>query len=334
VSLMGHPERGDEIGVQRHFHMPGQDLVWRWVLPDHPTALEGHESTQGKCSSSAMLHLARRRNSNEFCGAYGHETTFEEFKWLADWCLVRGVNLLIPHAFYYSVRGPRKDERPPQVGGVGCNWWDQFKPFADHCSRLSWLNTDSKHVCRVGILTDADHCPWPAAKVCFENQIDFNYVSPDHLEQGEIDEDGLHIADLHYRAVIIDGAAGGQLADAPFTHTFDGDAATLVEFLRSRVGHDVRVGQPTPSLRVRHVVKDGLHYYLLVNESRTPVSTTLEVEAKGEAAWLDTATGEAAPLTTPLQLDLGSYGAKLLQVNCEAIPSDHGATTRIGDVVV
>jgi hypothetical protein len=76
VALMGHPDRGDEIGVQRHFHMPGQDLVWRWVLPDHPTAVEGHESTQGKCSSSAMLHLGRRRNSNEFCGAYGHETTF------------------------------------------------------------------------------------------------------------------------------------------------------------------------------------------------------------------------------------------------------------------
>ena len=314
VALMGHPDRGDEIGVQRHFHIPGQDLVWRWVLPDHPTALEGHESTQAKCSSSAMLHLGRRRNSNEFAGAYGHETSFEEFKWLANWCLVRGVNLLIPHAFYYSVRGPRKDERPPQVGGVGCSWWDHFKPFAEHCRRLSWLNTDSQHVCRVAIFAESDHCPWRAAKVCFENQIDFNYVSPDHLDRAKVDDSGLHLAGMHYGAVIIDGPAGGHLADAPFTHSFNGDAATLLQFISQRVGRDMQTQRPTPSLRVRHVIKDGMHYYLLFNESSQQVGADFKVEASGEAAWIDPATGEETPAAAELRLDLPGYATKLLQV--------------------
>ena len=35
---------------------------------------------------------------------------------LSRWCAARGVNLFIPHAFYYSIEGKRKEERPPDVG--------------------------------------------------------------------------------------------------------------------------------------------------------------------------------------------------------------------------
>ena len=145
VALAGHPEKGDDIGVLRYFHIPGQDSVWRWVLPDHKSALEGPESTQAKCSSSAAIHGGRRRNSNECCGAYGHELTWDEMVWLANWCLVRGVNLLYPHAFYYSVRGARRDERPPDVGPHAA-WWARYPEYADACRRLCWLNTDCVHV--------------------------------------------------------------------------------------------------------------------------------------------------------------------------------------------
>jgi len=33
---------------------PGQDIVWRYVEPDKPSALEGEQSTQAKCASSAI----------------------------------------------------------------------------------------------------------------------------------------------------------------------------------------------------------------------------------------------------------------------------------------
>ena len=71
--------------------------------------------------------------------------------WLAHWCFVRGVNWLFPHAFYYSVRGPRRDERPPDVGPHAA-WWDRYGEYADACRRLSWLNTDCRHVCHIAIL--------------------------------------------------------------------------------------------------------------------------------------------------------------------------------------
>jgi hypothetical protein len=284
VALCGHPDRGDELGAQRFFHIPGQDLVWRWVEPLKPTALEGPESTQAKCSSSAMTHLGRRRNSNEFCGAYGPQTTFEEMKWLADWCLVRGVNLLIPHAFYYSIRGPRKDERPPQLGPHTSAWDDgRFKAFADHCRRLCWINTDSQHVCDVAILTDPDHCAWRAAKVLFEHQRDFNYLDPETLlASATVTADGVRIAGMHYRALIVDGLSElppklrdrlRPLIDAGHVFTHNGNAAELSAFL-GRVPVDVRLVPPSPDIRVRHVTKAGRHYYMLFNEGGQHIETT------------------------------------------------------------
>lgn len=277
--LMGHPDRGDEIGVQRYFHVPGQDLVWRWVLPDTPSALEGPESTQAKCSSSAMIHLGRQRNSNEFCGAYGHELTFEQMQWLANWCLVRGVNLLIPHAFYYSVRGPRRDERPPDVG-PNSTWWDRFKPFADHCRRLCWINTDCQHHCDVVVMAEPDHCPWAAAKALFENQIDFNYLDTrQFIEEASVDQ-GLKVSGMHYRAVIVEP----ELVVSPAMREkldeleaqgrlvrWQGNPAALVKQTAALTSMSLQIDEPQPALRVRHVTKEGNHYFLLFNECAKPI---------------------------------------------------------------
>ena len=317
--LMGHPAGGDEIGVQRHFHVPGQDLVWRKVVPDDPSALEGPESTQGKCSSSAMIHFGRRRNSNEFCGAYGHELTFDEMRWLADWCFIRGVNLLIPHAFYYSVRGPRRDERPPDVG-PNSPWWDRFGPFADHCRRLSWLNTDSRHVCDVAVLAEPDRCPWAAAKALFEAQRDFNYLDVRQFA-GEADLDkGVSIADMHYRAVVVEPGlaapdeamrrldllqARGRLV------RWTGDAGALVERIDRLAPPDLVADRPQPALRHRHVVKEGRHFHLLFNEGREPIAFGLTRPA-GPLWRVDTWHGAE---TSPAELDairLAGYETLLL----------------------
>jgi len=301
VALCGHPADGDEIAAHRFFHFPGQDLVWRWVEPLKPTALEGPESTQAKNSSSAMIHRNRRRNSNEFCGAYGPETTFEEFTWLANWCLVRGVNLLIPHAFYHSVRGERKNERPPQVG-PNSPWWNKFKAFAEHCQMLCWANTDSKHQCDVAILTGPDHCPWKAAKVCFENQIDFNYL--EHallLESATVNEGGIDIAGMHYAVLVIDGPEippsavleklepmirAGRVMAFGFEQPLRGiplelEREGLTEAIRLHselvLSSLIEVG--SADLRVRQVTKEGRSYAILFNEGKEmlPVQLANEV---------------------------------------------------------
>jgi hypothetical protein len=328
VALCGHPDRGDELGVQRFFHFPGQDLVWRFVEPDKPTALEGPESTQAKVTSSAMIHLGRRRNGNEFCGAYGHQTTFAEMRWLADWCMVRGVNLLVPHAFYYSIRGPRKDERPPQLGPWTPAWDDgRFHAFADHCRRLCWLNTDAQHVCDIAILTDSDHCAWRAAKTCLEHQRDFNYLDPETLlTKAEVKADGVRAGPMRYQLIVIDGLdpIPPQVTERlrPMTeaghvlvHQPDG-AEKLLAAIDRTCAADVQLTPPSTAVRFRHVVKGGRHFYILFNEVGRPVKSTLTAVPAGARSWIDTTTGRATPIADgdALQLSLDAYGVALLQV--------------------
>ena len=99
-----------------------------------------------KCSADAARLMHRRRNSNECFGACNKDDnpwqlSGGDIKWYTDWLAVRGVNLFIPHAFYYSIRGKRKDERPPDVGPHSI-WWAHYDAWSTYWRRLSWLMTD------------------------------------------------------------------------------------------------------------------------------------------------------------------------------------------------
>jgi hypothetical protein len=308
IWLMGHPAGSEDIGAQRYFHVPGQDIVWRWVQPNDSSALEGSHATQAKCSSSAMIHLGRRRNSNECFGAFGHNFTWEEMKWIVDWCFVRGVNWLFPHAFFYSVRGPRWDERPPDVG-PNAAWWGDYKPFADYCRRMCWLNTDSAHICQIAILGEANRLPWEAAKVCQQHQRDFNYLEMRHLwEDAGVDEAGIRLRGMHYRALIIDGPlaipnralpalerlirAGrvilwGEAKLAMAGALRPRDEKELLAALDRLAMPDLTITPAHPDIRYRHVVKGGAHYYVLTNEGMHPVTFRAQVAAKGVSKLLD-----------------------------------------------
>ena len=321
VALCGHPDRSEAIGRLRYFQMPGQDLVWRYVEPDQPSALEGEHATMAKCSSSAMIHGGRRRNGNEFCGAYGHQLTFAEMKWLADWCLVRGVNLLIPHAFYYSVRGQRLNERPPDVGPHS-SWWGEFKSFADYCRWLCWLNTDSRHICQVAILGESNYLPWRAAKVCQQHQRDFNYLEARDLWEGAtVDGDGIHLAGMCYRALVLDDVRRISPQAVPILERLR-RAGRLIEVANDAVVAaidrlvpvDLRVEPAQPNLRCRHVAKDGADYYLLFNESREPMRFGVVLAAKGETWLLDPYRGEQAIINPAAPLELGGYETRVLRV--------------------
>jgi len=294
IALTGHPAHSDEIRPLRLFQAPGQDMVWRWVVPNHKSALEGAHSTVAKCSSSVARHDRRRRNANEIYGAYGWHLTMDEMKWLADWLIVRGVNLLYPHAFYYSIRGKRVLERPPDLGMHNA-WWPHYRLFADYTSRLCGLMTDGRQVCEVAVLSVNNRLPWRAAKWLFQNQVDFNYLEDWRLcEQAKIDGGKIKIGEMAYTTLIVDQdralsgavaerikafkAAGGRV------HSCQGEpSAKLVAGL----GRDVTVRSPSPDLRYVHVVKDKIHFYVFANEGERTIDTAITCRCVGKAEWFD-----------------------------------------------
>jgi len=319
IALTGHPAESDEIRPLRFFQIPGQDMVWRWVLPESPSALEGAHSTVGKCSSSVARHDGRRRNANEIYGAYGWQLTMDEMKWLADWLMVRGVNLLYPHAFYYSLQGDRAHERPPDLGMHNA-WWPYYRLFADYTSRLCGLLTDCRQVCEVAVLSVNNRLPWRAAKWLFQNQVDFNYLEDWRLcDQAKMTDGRLVIGEMAYRMLIVDQdeapvgpvgegikafeAAGGLVRYARGTATAEWVAG---------LDRDVVADPPSNDLRYVHVAKDGADFYLFTNEGSGPIDTTVSCRCVGRAEWFDAWTGrfhpagvirrDAATMCLPLRL--------------------------------
>lgn len=308
IALTGHPAAPDATTSLRYFHIPGQDIVWRFIEPDQPSALEGRQSTQAKAAASAMLHNGRRRNANEFCGAYGDSLTFDEMGWLANWLLVRGCNLLIPHAFYYSVRGPRRHERPPDVG-LHSRWWDaRFTAFARGSKRLCWLNTDSEHICAAAILGEHHHLAWRAAKALFQHQIDFNYLDVQDLYDAVLTNDGIQVGGQHYHALIVDGVlrADVEAIRRDFAHTipiimWSDDTETCLAALCAVISPTVQISPAYHGLRVRHVRKAGFDWYILFNEAAQAVDLTVELPTS-QAQMIDPYTGSTQPFEGRLSL--------------------------------
>lgn len=211
IALTGHPHKSDEIGFLKYFQIPGQDLVWRWVAPENHLGLEGLDTAMAKCSSDAARHAGKRRNSNECfgcCGPDGNQWAFapDDMKWYLDWMFVRGVNLLYPHAFFYSLAGERRyGERPPDAG-LNNVWWKDYGLFSDYSKRMSFLMTDSHNTTPVAILCEEDLLPWAAAKFLFQNQIEFNYLEDNLLLDGSCKlQDGLlKIEKQNYRILIVE----------------------------------------------------------------------------------------------------------------------------------
>ena len=319
ISLMGHPAESDDIEEELYFHIPGQDLIMRRISPE-TGGLREPDSMHAKLSADIARHLGSRRNANECFGVcYRHKIpwylTAGDMKWYIDWLGLRGVNLFVPHAFYYSVEGDRKGERPPDVGPNNI-WWNHYRRFSDYMKRLSWLNTDSQNGARVAVLCDNNRVPCEEVACLYENQVEFNYLPAALAEEAQVQDDRLCIQGYAYEKVLnllgeeyqerfgdklgsllVQSAeelaveklsAGGQLAKVSA-------AEGLAAEYRS-----VKLSEPCPTLRAIRLTKQGAVMYLFGNEGNDVVDVEVSlcgfpdgakqegmaVQAPGEAAML------------------------------------------------
>ncbi len=288
IALTGHPGESDEITLLRYFHIPGQDLIFRRVAPENDSALSGMESVQAKCSSDAARHSGRRRNMNECfacSGQFGEWSfTAEDMKWMADWLFVRGVNMLVPHAFYYSMRDARKDERPPDVGPNNL-WWPYYDKFAMYAKRMSYMLTDAVNQARVAVLCGAWELPHESVKPLYTAQIEFNYLDDENLLRCTVENGTLRIEKQVYTHVMVEDASLLTPEVQSILDAFEKSGGT-VSYSGCTATPQVRLTPHADSLRVTHFVKDGVSFYLLVNEGDAPIAGRLRLEGVWRAeAW-------------------------------------------------
>lgn len=280
IALMGHPHQSDDIEVQKYFHVPGQDLVLRWIAPE-TGGVAGMDSTMGKCSADAARLMGRRRNSNECFGACNKnnnpwQLSGGDVKWYLDWLAVRGVNMFIPHAYYYSIEGRRKDERPPDVGPNSI-WWNYYEKWATYMKRLAFMMTDCKLYASAAVLCHNRDLKVEEVRPLFENQIGFQYLPESVWKDCRIDERGFWYKEQCYQTVV-------------------GDVSKFPEAKHMGLNKAVPdcVCIPSmPELRVMHFEKSGTECWFLVNEANEPLKTELILPTEKLIGTYDLWTGKA-----------------------------------------
>jgi hypothetical protein len=311
IGLTGHPAASDDIGLLAHFHIPGQDVVWRYIAPEDGKSLTGAHSTMGKCSSDAARHRDRRRNLNECFGVCGNESGWalsaDNMKWYLDWLFVRGVNLISPHAFYYSIRDTRRDERPPDVGPNNI-YWSEYSRFARYIKRMSWLMTDIVNLAEVAVLAQPDFLPWRIVKPLYEYQTEFNYLEEELLGSScQIESGIIRIANQQYKALLIEDGARVKEESRTILASFIQQGGVVIEMLgenretidfgQVRVKEDgellgalrltllreALIQPPCASIRVSQVAKEGIIFYVIVNEGEDSYQGKLVTELFGRA---------------------------------------------------
>lgn len=180
LALTGHPERPDEVAALDAFTWPGQDTVWRFVLPG-PTALTGDQSTAPRTASSAAV-LRRLADPadiapvvNEVYGAYGWGLALDEVKWIADWLSVRGTTDFLLHALFASVRANRAFESEPDVG-LHNAWWPHLPHLLTWFARTTLLNTALVERPAVAVTFTGDRVPADEVAPLYEHQVGFVYA--------------------------------------------------------------------------------------------------------------------------------------------------------------
>lgn len=282
IALMGHPAQSDDVSELFLFDVPGQDLIQRRILPKEGGIREA-DSVHARLCADVARHLGKRRSLNECFGVCGRREapwhfTGEDMKWYIDWLAIRGVNLFVPHAFYYSVEGVRSGERPPDVGPHNI-WWKHYRCFSDYMKRLSFLMTDTCQHVKAAVLCDDNDVPGAELAALYENQIGFHYLPLALLDRCEIRDGRLRIGQYSYEVVLdLIGAAGTGEALAGVETVYE--TRELVK--RASRLCTLRTVLPSPFLRVCHFTKNGVECCLLSNEGGERIEAQLLIPGARE----------------------------------------------------
>lgn len=112
----------------QYYHIPGMDALGRrFTSLATPLQLA---SAAAQCGQNQVL--------SETFALCGWGVTFADLKWLCQWQMVHGINLICQHLEGYSLRGIRKRDYPASLF-IHQPWWKWYRLFNDYISRIGVL---------------------------------------------------------------------------------------------------------------------------------------------------------------------------------------------------
>lgn len=139
-------------------HLHREDFIESLVQTesDFFTAMSALDASGIDCIDKNPKRITERLGSSaahvydkEICfsetfGGFGWSLTPEKMKRKTDLQFVQGINMLVPHAFFYSTDGIRKTESPPSLFFQN-GYWKYFKEYADYVKRLSYIGRTGEY---------------------------------------------------------------------------------------------------------------------------------------------------------------------------------------------
>ncbi len=266
----------------------------------------------GASAAHAYPEMQNRFMAEVF-GAFGWAEGVGHMKYLADHMLVNGVNHFVPHA--YSPKYPDRDH-PPHFHAGGLNPQEPaFGLLIQYMQRISRLTDDSVHKADVAVFYNAE-AEWAGGEcTLFQetckrlsvHQIDYDILPEDILAEAGVEMGRLIVNQESFGALIVpyseilpksilesfqrlqekglpvifeDGAcvrtADGTPAEEVMAYMQVTPGAELADYIRSQGWYHVKALADHPGLRVYHVQRAENSVYLLFNEARTLIDTTLQ----------------------------------------------------------
>jgi hypothetical protein len=145
-ALTGHMMAEDTLEEQMRFSGGVMPFYEYFQIPgiDHLGNNVKNPATAKQVSSVAD-QLGKRRVISELYGCSGQDFNLKGRKWIADWHLALGINLLNPHLWLYTMRGARKRDFPPNIGFQQPHF-AKWRALSDRNARLSKLLSTGRRV--------------------------------------------------------------------------------------------------------------------------------------------------------------------------------------------
>ncbi|MBQ6894600.1 MAG: hypothetical protein IJN40_03805, partial [Clostridia bacterium] len=275
-----------------YFTIPGMD----WLTRDVRDELHCHQV------GSAAQQLGKKQVLSESFGLSGHNTSFEEFRKVCEWQMVKGINLFCQHLEGYSLRGLRKRDYPPAMF-YQQPWWEEYKTFNDAISRVGMILAEGKPECDTLVIhpqttawtlyNNGDNKGLDELNDAFigvlnklqDKHIKFHLGDETLIERhGSVDGDTFVIGEMRYKTVVI----------LPDTVLLDNTKALIDEYKQNggRVATEEEIAPndivDNPNVRYTKRVYDGFDVHYFVN----PTNEKQKANIRDGAKIVDIVTGE------------------------------------------